>query len=547
MPNRVDPARPRPRLRLAVLAAVSTLALCSSMLEASPVAAQATVAFAFTGGGYGHGVGMSQYGARGRADAGQTAAQILGFYYPGTAIQSIGQPAVRVKLGDTASLTLSGPVLNIGPDGSTSLVTGGGQAATFTASANGTITASLAGGGAADIVGPGGTAAITWNDGEAVAASSFGHQYRHGRIVLRSLSAGTLEVVLDQLPMQQYLDGLGEVPSSWPTESLRAQAIAGRSYAAYRLAHPQSASRFDLYASTSDQAYVGADKASAAYGASWTQAVADTNDQVVTWGGVAIQAFYSSSNGGYTEASSYVFVANLPYLQANPDPYDQAAGNSNFAWTENYNGDELASWLTAAGRPNVGSITGLSVTGGTGASGRVDRATVAVQGASGGSYTLTGTQLRTAINNGAPSSRDLLSTKFAIGGPGPVGGNAIGSNEIAVPWGDAAAIVVGWAADPDVMRDAIAVHVYVNGQFATAVTANRPRPELAFWLPAYGADHGWAAAVWASGRSAQICAFAINQGAGAATTALGCRVITRPPPPPPKKAKTKVKARTTRR
>jgi SpoIID/LytB domain protein len=227
-------------------------------------------------------------------------------------------------------------------------------------------------------------------------------------------SPGKVEVVLDQLPMQRYLDGIGEVPSSWHTEALRAQAIAARTFAAYRLAHPRS-SRYDLVASTADQNYIGDDKASGAGGDRWVAAVASTNDQILTSGGKPIQAFYSSSNGGFSERCDYVFVADLPYFAANPDPYDAAGGaNRNHTWSRQYSGEELGAWLRAAGRPDVGAVTGLEITGGTGASGRVDKATVLVRGASGGWYTITGNQLRSAINARSGSARQLLSTKFTI-------------------------------------------------------------------------------------------------------------------------------------
>lgn len=513
-----------------ITAALLVVALCAADFGIDTAAALAPTVFTVSGGGYGHGVGMSQFGARGRADAGQSAAQILDAYYPGTTLATIAQPTIRVKLGDTPSLVVSGPALTAAPDGAAAaVVTAPAQSLTISASSDGSITAQAAGGGVVVLVGPGGVGTIDWVDGESALVSSFGHHYRHGRLVVRSISTGSLDVVLDQLPMQRYVDGLAEVSSSWPAEALRAQAIAGRTFAAYRLAHPQS-SRFDIYASVSDQAFVGDDKASGALGDRWIAAVADTSDQVVTSGGVAIQAFYSSSNGGYSEASGYVFVTSLAYLPARPDPYDQAAGNSNFAWTEAYTGEELAAWLTAAGRPNVGSITAVSIGAGVGGSGRVDRATFMVQGVSGGSFTMTGNQFRSAINSGAPSSRDLLSTKFSLAGAGLAGGNPVGANEAAGPWGANAAIVIGWAADPDAPTQPALVHIYVNGHFALAVVADRDRPALGRAAPWFGSAHGWAAIVAAPGSSSQICAFAINIGSGTTNPSLGCRAVSRSAP-----------------
>ena len=530
------------RRRTVLTAIVSSFALvsgCGTALAASTATGQG---FVFTGGGYGHGVGMSQFGARGRADAGQTAVQILNAYYPGAPLVTIPQPTIRVKIGETRSFTVVGPALIASADGGPAVATTApAQALTVTA-VGGTVTVQPAGGAAVTLVGPGGVGVIDWNDGESAAVTPFGHHYRYGRLVVRALSADSLEVVIDGLAMQRYLEGLAEVSSSWPTEALRAQAIAGRTFAAYRLAHPQS-SRFDIYAATSDQSYVGDDKAAGPQGIRWTTAVADTADQVVTSGGVPIQAFYSSSNGGYSEASSYVFVTAQPYLRAAPDPFDQALGNSNFAWSRTYTGEELAAWLTASGRPDVGVVKALTIGSGVGASGRVDRATILVQGDSGRSYTMTGNQLRAAINAGATTSRDLLSTKFTMIGAQVAGGDPVGSNDSATTSGSTAVVVTGWAADPDTPVAPTQVKVFVNGKLAATVTANQDRPELGRVMPWLGSAHGWSATVVVPSATAQICAFATNIGAGSIDSALGCRSAVRSKAParkaPVKKAAVK--------
>ena len=70
--------------------------------------------FRFNGRGWGHGVGMSQWGAKGRADRGQTAAQILGAYYGGLQPQPwTGDATIRVGAlpqGSQARVSSSGPV-----------------------------------------------------------------------------------------------------------------------------------------------------------------------------------------------------------------------------------------------------------------------------------------------------------------------------------------------------------------------------------------------------------------------------------------------------
>lgn len=407
---------------VATVSVVSSLALAGLTTMGAFVLAPASVAaaqasFTISGGGWGHGVGLSQYGARGRADAGHTAAQILGAYYPGAAIEgrSVGGP--RVKLGDASSSELSagnGTIYGAADGGPAVVLAFPGQRISLRMFSTSLIVQRVDNGPGPITVltNSGGRYTVGWEPGHNLSVSATGRSYSFGHLRIIP-GAAVYEMVLTGISMQQYLYGLGEMPASWSLEALRAQAIAGRSFAAYRLAHPQDAD-FDMYASVSDQAYVGTTQTSNSSGPNWVAAVDSTDGQVLVSGGVPIQAFYSSSNGGHTERSDYVFVASLPYLVATPDPFDQIASNPNGAWSRTYGGDELAAWLASAGRGNVGTVTGLTFGGNVGASGRLDKATVTVSGTA-ATITLTGNQFRSAVNAGAPSARDLLSTKFALG------------------------------------------------------------------------------------------------------------------------------------
>ncbi|MEZ5322087.1 MAG: SpoIID/LytB domain-containing protein [Microthrixaceae bacterium] len=391
----------------------------SALVGGGPVAAAGAQSgdgvIVFDGGGWGHGVGMSQYGAKGRALAGQSAAQILDFYYPGAPLETRSLGGPRVGLGEPTAveLTVRGGSLRVGPVGGASrVIAGDGQAVRVQPFSTAVIFQQISptvGNFEAAATGP---AAFSWSPGATVTVSTTGRAYTFG--TLRAIPvSGSLRVVLADLSMDQYLYGLGEVPASWPTEALRSQAIAGRSFAAYRLAHPRNGD-FDLYASVSDQAYVGTTQTAGPSGANWIAAVDSTSGQVLTSGGSVIQAFYSSSNGGYTARSDYVWSATLPYLIARPDPFDQVDGNNNFSWRRGYTPDQLGNWLRAAGRGTVGSVTSVSIGGNVGTSGRTDRATVTVVGTA-GRATMTGNQFRAAVNAGAPSATELPSTKFAIG------------------------------------------------------------------------------------------------------------------------------------
>jgi stage II sporulation protein D len=407
--TRLLTARRRPR-RLATIASVALVLVplaCTTSTASGPY-------FSFVGGGNGHGVGLSQFGALGRADAGQNVVQIIAAYYPGATGTARGASTIRVRIGDVPSTTVTqfGGTMVGASNGVTPIIAAGpGQAMTLSRS-GGSVMAQVAGGATVDL-GP--TGYVGFTQGTPVSVGATGHRYRWGRLVVRPSSSGGLQLVLDQLSLEKWTDGIAEVPASWPVAALQAQAVAARTYGAWRQAHPRNAN-YDVDQLAGDGTYTGFDREGSTYGSRWIQAVDSTANLVLTYGGVPIQAFYSASNGGYTESSAYVFVASLPYLQANPDPLDAAPGNPASSWTRSYTGAELGAWLRASGRPDIGDVVGIELLGGLGASGRVDKAAFRIHGTTGATDLVTGDQLRAAVNAAAPAARDLLSTKFSIRG-----------------------------------------------------------------------------------------------------------------------------------
>lgn len=97
--------------------------------------------------------------------------------------------------------------------------------------------------------------------------------------------------------IEEYLKHVYEVPSNWPQESLRAQAIAARSYA---LAYTSNGSG-TICPSQSCQVVKQEENSD-----TWKQAVADTAGIVLTNGGAPIKAWFSSTHGGYVFASSEI-------------------------------------------------------------------------------------------------------------------------------------------------------------------------------------------------------------------------------------------------
>jgi stage II sporulation protein D len=144
------------------------------------------------------------------------------------------------------------------------------------------------------------------------------HAYR-GTIV--GQPSGGLLYIINVLPIEDYLRGLGEVPSSWPLEAIKAQIVAARCYA---LTHMGSTALYDVDDTTQYQVYRGIDAESAAQNA----AVDQTAGQVLMSGGHVIVAFFSASDGGHTANVSDIFGGSLstyPYLRGVLDPWDVVA------------------------------------------------------------------------------------------------------------------------------------------------------------------------------------------------------------------------------
>jgi SpoIID/LytB domain protein len=138
-------------------------------------------------------------------------------------------------------------------------------------------------------------------------------------------------VVSNRLSLERYLLGLDEVPLDWPDEALRAQAVAARTYALHTLSIPRlgdaAAFGFDICATTDCQVFSGADVVGSSDGRRWKQAVRDTANVVLTYGGQPILARYHSTSGGRTlgNAEGFPGEPDYPYLRAVASPNERAA------------------------------------------------------------------------------------------------------------------------------------------------------------------------------------------------------------------------------
>ena len=164
-----------------------------------------------------------------------------------------------------------------------------------------------------------------------------GQQLRWGRLdvhLVRDDQGVTRPRAVAVMPFNRYLRGLAEMPGSFANEALRAQAIAARSYALVAVqARGQhhgygswAGCNCAVYATVRDQVYAGYPKEQGYYGSRWVGAVRGTGSLVVRYGTRVVQAFYSSSSGGYTSSNSQWGSDPLPWFPSrSDDPYDRAA------------------------------------------------------------------------------------------------------------------------------------------------------------------------------------------------------------------------------
>jgi stage II sporulation protein D len=292
------------------LALVATAALVAAGGAATQTSENVTVTtFVITGRGWGHGVGMSQWGAYGYAQHGFTYDKILAHFYPGT--QLVQTPVTRIKvllLDQKRRFVVSSPDPFRVKDGAGTLHD--------LAAGNYALDASLAlqlypARPPQVLPGP-----LTFLPGKS--PLWLAHPYRGTFLV--AVTGKTLSVV-NTVAIESYVRGVvsSEMPQGWPLEAVKAQAVAARSYA---LAHRRGAT-FDVYNDTRDQVYGGI-LAETPVG---DQAVSDTKRKVLLYDGKVATTYFFSSSGGRTAAVTDVFASAkpTPYLVSVSDPYDTAS------------------------------------------------------------------------------------------------------------------------------------------------------------------------------------------------------------------------------
>lgn len=316
--------------------------------------------FTFIGSGYGHGVGLSQYGAKGQGLEGKSATEIINYYFPEAEVTPVlDSKTISVNVAhQVLSLSLTIPAEDFFTIQGEGLIE---TPLTLGTNLNFEMINNLISGANASAK----SWIIKWSNPTSVVTLNYGTSnflVSHGYIKLQSVKAIGLGYRIEATNLlrlhDEYLYGIAEVPSSWPAATLQSQVIASRTYALMRMNSIKKACDCHVYNSKYDQAFVGFSKeGEARYGYLWKAAVDATavdadNGLAITIDGAPISVFFSSSTGGATQRAVDVWGTDIPHLVSVPDPWSiDPAINKNYAkWTKKVSQKAMAK---AFGLPDV--------------------------------------------------------------------------------------------------------------------------------------------------------------------------------------------------
>jgi SpoIID/LytB domain protein len=324
----------RGRLGRGVLAGALALTACLVPTTAAPASAALGTTVTIKGHGFGHGIGMSQYGAYGAARAGKTHRQILDFYYPGTSWGLVtGLVRVLVTADTTTDVVVSPRsglrVTDLGAKKTYPLPTDVGATRwRLNVAGTSSVVEYLDGRwrrwnppGRTTLVGDGQFQA----DGPMTLWLPSGTRTYRGKLRAASPTPGSAaRDTVNIVSLDTYVKGVlpAEMPASWPTEAVRSQAVAARTYASW-----SRAQNFDRYYQICDTTACQVYKGMSAEDYRGNAAVAATKRQILTWNGAPAFTQFSASSGGWTAAGS------TPFLKAQADPWDRHSGNGVHTWT----------------------------------------------------------------------------------------------------------------------------------------------------------------------------------------------------------------------
>jgi SpoIID/LytB domain protein len=329
---------------------LAPIILALSVISSSQItSASAPATFGIKGSGYGHGVGMSQIGAKVKALAGETAQSILSFYYKDVEIVPLDDSKIlKVNIGH---LLTSARIATSTPNAELQIFSGEiGDAqdvipiavVPLKSSLNfsilgSTVVPSVVVGKITTSLPRNRVFTVRWSgtrympgvDGVvSLTHSSATARYRYGQMQFRAVKASTLgyrlEITNSVRLADEYLWGISEVPSSWPMAALEAQAIASRTYALNKAGIYRARCDCDLYGEISDQKFLGfAKETEKNWGKFWVAAVTNTAGLTLIQNNLPIAAYFGSSTGGFTETALNAWGSERTYTQVIADPGSQ--------------------------------------------------------------------------------------------------------------------------------------------------------------------------------------------------------------------------------
>jgi SpoIID/LytB domain protein len=343
-----------------LLLIATTAVLTTTPAQADPAISARSGSFTIRGAGWGHGWGMSQYGAYGAARKGLSWKQILAFYYRGTRLSTLPS-GTKIKVWVTADNDNS---LRVLPASGLAVSDAAGHRYPVPIGAKYTSwRISRSGAGYKLSYRTSSGTFVTKSTGLTTGTWSFSTRSKIVKVVLPNGSVrpyrGTVALIrrgtggrtVNNVLLEDYVKGVvpAEMPTSWAPDAVRAQAVAARSYAV-RLQKFAGNSGYDICDTTACQVYRGV----ASETSGGNAAVAATTKTIVTYRGVVALTQFASSNGGHSARGDF------PYLAAQRDPYDGVIKSQ--AWTRTLSAGSISrAW------PSVGTVKQLQITSRDGA------------------------------------------------------------------------------------------------------------------------------------------------------------------------------------
>ena len=401
-------------------------------------------AFTVVGSGYGHGVGLSQWGAYAMALDGWDANRIVTHYYPGVEVgQQRDDVDVRVALiqqetkvharaealesGGALEVTFSGKSVAV-PEGDHLVFTPQGRYVTVSTVAGsretrlgrGTLV-TLRWSGTRDPGGAGAAPAVLNLTGPGESLSTSGHRYRYGSVELATVptSQGRRLNAINVLRVQdEYLNGIAEVVPTWPQAALRAQVIASRSYALAKIAAGVDEDCLchmdDGDGPRYDQTFRGYVVETGEGGDEWVKAVRATEGETALWKGRPIPAFYTAATGGRTTSAADAWGGDgYPWSQSVDDKWSLSAPDNPYR-----------EWTVVASQKRMNEIFGINDIVSIRVSATYDSGsarTVTATASSGSPASVSGSAFRSALGLRSTYLTDILSKGTVPDTPPPTG------------------------------------------------------------------------------------------------------------------------------